>query len=153
MGFGGPGHEFAGPAGQMPSVEQMQAMGMTAEQIQMATSYGPEMVGHGPMGPMEFGHTPMMGFEGPGPMGGYMPEGWAQNQTGEFHYVDTWSNTTDLRTDLQSTTTTAAQEVHENAIHMHGEVQHTHDIHIHSDGKRHDHTATSPADVAPNSTF
>ena len=31
---------------------------------------------------------PHEGF-GPGPGDAYMPEGWARDQTGEFHYVDT----------------------------------------------------------------
>ncbi len=81
MMMGGPGHEMGpggpGQEGTMPSLEQMQAMvdagQMTQEQLQMAKEYlaygGPEHFGPG-------------SFEG-----SYMPEGWARDQTGEFHYV------------------------------------------------------------------
>ena len=63
----GPGHEMMGPGapGEMPSLEQMEAMvasgQMTPEQLEMAKQYGEQ-------GGMEhFGPGPMEGF-GPGPM-------------------------------------------------------------------------------------
>ena len=60
VAFGGPAHEFSGPGpmggpGGMPSVEQMQAMGMTADQIQAAQAGGHTLDGmtQGPMPSVE----------------------------------------------------------------------------------------------------
>ncbi|MBI4354527.1 MAG: hypothetical protein HY595_04755, partial [Candidatus Omnitrophica bacterium] len=78
-GMGG-GMAYGGPQGGMPSVEQMQAMGMTAEQIQMAQTHTEGNYG---MNPATGGWEPGMGGSA------YMPEGWAQNQTGDFHFVGT----------------------------------------------------------------
>ena len=76
MGMMGPGHEMGGPGG-MPTPEQMEQMvangQMTPEQLQMATEY------------MQGGFE---GSYGQMPEGSYMPEGWAQDQSGEFHFVD-----------------------------------------------------------------
>ncbi|MBI3021573.1 MAG: hypothetical protein HYY59_06225 [Candidatus Omnitrophica bacterium] len=214
MGFGGPGQEFAGRAGpptteqmqamgmtpdqiqaamaqqqyieigssgHMPTLEQMQAMGMTPDQIQAAQQY--EASGNFGVNPSTGGWEPNMGgtayttggwestysggtthWEG-GSNYGINPAtgGWEPGMGGAVYTggetwtsggtTDQWSNTTEQRQDLQTTTTTAAQEVHENAIHLHGDVEHVHDIHVHTDSTRHDHTATSPADTAPNSVF
>ncbi|MDP3722815.1 MAG: hypothetical protein Q8R91_04880 [Candidatus Omnitrophota bacterium] len=117
MAFGGPGHDFAGPQGMPPSVEQMQAMGMSAEQIQAATVQHQyiEMGSSGQMPTLEqmqsmgmsaeqiqmaqqyetssnFGVNPSTGGWEPN-MGGstsaYMPEGWAMDQSGSTHFVGT----------------------------------------------------------------
>ncbi len=84
---GGPGYTGGG----MPSVEQMQAMGMTAEQIQHARSMEEMTAGNAVYGVTDWsagGGTYTGGWEG-GSRSAYMPEGWAQNQTGEFHFVGT----------------------------------------------------------------
>jgi hypothetical protein len=204
LGALGPGHEFGGPAGQMPSVEQMQAMGMTAEQIQAATVQQQyiEMGSSGHMPTLEqmqtmgmtaeqiqmaqqyeansnFGINPSTGgwepnmggstytggWEGTTSGGTYTGETWTQTSEGTWASstgetwthtgTETWtsSNSTELRQDMQTSTTTAAQERYETAIHKHGDTDHQHTIHVHSDSVRHDHTATSPADTAPNSVF
>ena len=240
MMVGGPGHEFAGPGpgGGMPSIEQMQAMGMTPEQIQMAQAhpegmstgrtYAEMMAGNAVYGTTDwsagggsnYGINPATGGWEPGMGGGaqsaYMPEGWARDQTGSFHYVgsegtygggtayssdayyggsssweavaggwtntgtgETWtmdnsggwvsssgethpmstttdwsSSSTELRQDVQTNTTTAAQERYETATHVHGDdTNHEHTIHVHTDATRHDHTATSPADTAPGAVY
>lgn len=98
--------------------------------------------------------------------GGYTGDTWTQTSEGTWTSstgetwthtgTETWtsSNSTELRQDLQTNTTTASQERYETAIHLHeGNTEHQHTVHVHSDGVRHDHTATSPADTAPNSVF
>jgi len=81
VAFGGPGHDVAGPHGGPPSVEQMQAMGMTTEQIQMAQQY--EAGSNFGINPSTGGWEPNMG----GSTSAYMPEGWARDQSGTMHYV------------------------------------------------------------------
>lgn len=149
MGFGGPGHEFAGLAGHMPSVEQMQAMGMTAEQIQMAQTYPAGDIG------MSAGSSHMPSVEQMQGMGMTAEQiQMAETYASGGGHIEQWSNSTDLRTDLQSTTTTASQERHETVGHLHGDGStHSHDVHVHTDGTRHDHTATSPADTAPGAVY
>ena len=230
MAFGGPGHEMMGGHGGPPSVEQMQAMGMTADQIQAATAqqqyiemgssghmptleqmqamgmsaeqiqmaqqyeassnfgvnpstggwepnmggavYGGGMTdwsagggtyGGGWEGGSNFGINPATGGWEPGMGGGTVYSGgWESTYSGGTTYSGSWesttpmmsSNTTDLRQDLQSTTTASTQERYETATHVHeGNVNHEHTIHVHTDGTRHDHTATSPADVATGAVF
>lgn len=119
MGGPGPGgpnpQEIMGPGGMF---EQMSAQGiLTPEQLQQAREMmmqqGPntqileQMVASGQMSPEQleaargffdqqhggegmYRGGPREGeFRGPGPTGGYMPEGWARDQTGNVHYVGT----------------------------------------------------------------
>jgi len=150
MAQGGPGHEFSGP---MPTTEQMQAMGMSAEQIQMAETYAR---GEMPMGQVGgFEHYGPGGFEAHAPGGSWESYGnaLAEGYVTEAITQEFQTQTSELRQEYQSNTQQLAQEHHENAIHMHGDVEHVHDIHVHSDGTRHDHTATSPADTAPGAVY
>ena len=167
VAFGGPRHDFAGPQGMPPSVGQMQAMGMTAEQIQAATVQQQyiEMGSSGHMPTLEQMQAMGMTAEqiqmaqqyeassnfGINPATG----GWEPNMGGGT-YSETWtsSNSTELRQDLQTNTSTAAQERYETAIHVHQDTtEHQHTIHVHGDGVRHDHTATSPSDTAPGGVY
>ena len=173
MMFGGPAHEFGGPGpgGGMPSIEQMQAMGMTAEQIQMAQAH-PEGMAMG--GGSNYGINPATGGWEPGMGGGttYTGPAWDAPSGAHVGYTDwsagtglgayvggetNWtagSTSTERRTDLQSTATTAAQERYETVIHVHGDnSNHEHTIHVHTDSTRHDHTATSPANTAPGGVY
>lgn len=107
MGTMGPGHEFGGPAGGMPSPEQMEAMvaagQMTPEQLQMATEYaanpegfmsshsgyeafGPEAFGSGgpPGTTWEGGPHEGMIFEAYGPGSMETSEHWAGSPEMEF---------------------------------------------------------------------
>src|SRR3989338_3498496 len=161
--MGGPGREFTGPAGgQMPSVEQMQTMGMTADQIQAAQAGGHTLDGMTYGGNWEggsnYGVNPATGGWEPN-MGGGMAYGGGTDWTaggGTYGGWDGSSTTmsTELRQDYQTNITQAAQERYENAIHVHQDAtSHVHEIHVHSDNIRHDHTATSPADVAPGAQY
>lgn len=100
MGFGGPGTEFAGPMGgggmhEMPTLEQMQQMGMTPEQIQMAQTGNWEGSNYG-INPATGGYEPGMGG-----MTGGMTD-WGAHGGAVVGYTDfsagfgnpeSWSNT------------------------------------------------------------
>lgn len=162
--FGMPGHEFTGPGGPMPSVEQMQAMGMTAEQIQMAHTYaGGEFPQGGMMaGPME-GHSMMA------PTGGWEAAytttgGWETSYTGGtmetfMHEMGGTYGSTEIKTETQINQTEQQQHFQQQQVQERTEfvnhvghlvdndnnpatpdMVHSHEIHIHSDSTRHDHT-------------
>jgi len=143
----GPGHEMMGPGGpgEMPSLEQMEAMvaggQMTPEQLQMAKEY---MQGG-------FEHFGPAGFESyQAGMESYQAGMEAYHAGMEQQYME-YTQVENLNYDTQQQQTF---ETYETATHTHeDQTAHQHTIHVHGDGTRHDHTATSPADVAPGAVF
>ena len=131
----------------MPSAEQMQNMGMTADQIQAAQAGG-----HTWEGGSNYGVNPATG-------------GWEPNMGGGTTYgggTTDWSTggtstaASEFTADRQANATTATQERTEFLGHDHnsdGISDHTHEIHTHTDNIRHDHTATSQADALPGAQY
>lgn len=105
----------------------------------------------------------------PGGFEGYVaPTAWEGSyiSTGETYVPPTTEyqqyvaeNQQQYQQNQQDTTTQTAQERYETAIHFSDHNndtvpdEHVHTIHVHTDGTRHDHTATSPADTAPGGVY
>ncbi len=129
-----------------------------------------------------YGSGPMEGFGGPGPMEGFGSgpmeyefqspmEAFAQWEAAEGQNVspELLEQYREMAEQYQPPATVENQnydnqqqqivERYETAIHLadHNNdftpEEHTHTIHVHSDGTRHDHTATSPADTAPGGVY
>jgi len=163
----GPGHDF-GP-GNMPSLEQMQAMGMSAEQIQMAQEHmqqgGMIPEGFGPGSGMEmeqYGMSPMEAFEHWAAENHMTPEMEAQYREMAETYQQEFENQnydTTQSTNFDtyqppsggggSGETLVRTETHVADHNGDGDTTdlvdtHPHEIYRHTDGTCHDHGDQSP---------